>query len=154
VNFQDWMMGADRWLELTIAQRKLEPQRKPLRLTRSPVHSVHSVHVSCEVLEIYGYQGFFTVFQRLVDVRHLNCTFIIPTGTVIPAQGSHTQIEADMARGQNILLLGARGSGKSAIVRALGHGKWLLWQHLNIFMMRCCVKAGFQGAYFFSDLGL
>lgn len=34
-------------------------------------------------------------------------------------------IEADMARGQNILLLGARGSGKSAIVRALGHGKWL-----------------------------
>ena len=81
-----------------------------------------------------------------VDGRHLNSwTFIIP-GTVFPAQGSHTQIEADMARGQNILLLGARGSGKSAIVRALGHGKWLLWQQLSIFMMCCCVTAGFQGA--------
>ena len=31
-----------------------------------------------------------------------------------------------MARGQNILLLGGRGSGKSAIVRALGGGTWPL----------------------------
>ncbi len=35
-------------------------------------------------------------------------------------------VKADMARGQNILLLGGRGSGKSAIVRALGGGKWPL----------------------------
>ena len=33
-------------------------------------------------------------------------------------------IEADLARGQHILLLGARGSGKSSLVRALGSGRW------------------------------